>query len=43
MGWFYDHFGSYAIGLWSIAGILVLGALVVMLIPMQSSRPSALP
>jgi len=43
MGWLRDVTGSFNAGIYLVAGFLVLGAVVVSLIPMKSSRPRAAP
>ena len=43
VGWMYDMFHSYEMGLYSLAVLLAVGAVTVMMIPMRQSRPSALP
>lgn len=43
IGWFKDLTGSFNSGLYFVAGLLILGALIVWRIPMQSSRPRATP
>ncbi|MBJ3813573.1 4-hydroxyphenylacetate permease [Shimwellia pseudoproteus] len=43
VGWLKDLTGSFNSGLYLMAGLLVLGAIVVWLIPMPSSRPRATP
>ncbi|OAT49749.1 4-hydroxyphenylacetate permease [Providencia heimbachae] len=43
IGWLKDQTGSFNSGLYFVAGLLVVGALIVMAIPMKSSRPRATP
>ncbi|KEY60845.1 putative tartrate transporter [Serratia sp. DD3] len=43
MGWLKDVTGSFNAGIYLVASFLVLGAVVVSLIPMKSSRPRAAP
>ncbi|MEQ4709011.1 4-hydroxyphenylacetate permease [Providencia huaxiensis] len=43
IGWLKDQTGSFNSGLYFVAGLLVVGALLVMVIPMKNSRPRATP
>ncbi|WP_369310027.1 4-hydroxyphenylacetate permease [Providencia rettgeri] len=43
IGWLKDQTGSFNSGLYFVAGLLVVGALLVIAIPMKSSRPRATP
>lgn len=43
IGWLKDQTGSFNSGLYFVAGLLVVGALLVVAIPMKSSRPRATP
>lgn len=43
IGWLKDQTGSFNSGLYFVAGLLVVGALLVWWIPMQASRPRATP
>ncbi|MDD9338671.1 MAG: 4-hydroxyphenylacetate permease [Providencia heimbachae] len=43
IGWLKDQTGSFNSGLYFVAGLLVVGALIVMAIPMKNSRPRATP
>ncbi|OHT24646.1 4-hydroxyphenylacetate permease [Providencia stuartii] len=43
IGWLKDQTGSFNSGLYFVAGLLVIGAILVVLIPMKSSRPRATP
>ena len=43
IGWLKDQTGSFNSGLYFVAGLLVVGALLVAFIPMKSSRPRATP
>lgn len=43
IGWLKDQTGSFNSGLYFVAGLLVVGALLVMAIPMKNSRPRATP
>lgn len=43
IGWLKDQTGSFNLGLYFVAGLLVIGAILVVLIPMKSSRPRATP
>ncbi|UNH30223.1 4-hydroxyphenylacetate permease [Moellerella wisconsensis] len=43
IGWFKDTTGSFNSGLYFVAGLLVIGAIIVLFIPMKSSRPRATP
>ncbi|EMT6575266.1 TPA: 4-hydroxyphenylacetate permease [Providencia rettgeri] len=43
IGWLKDQTGSFNSGLYFVAGLLVVGALLVIAIPMKNSRPRATP
>ncbi|EDD5833809.1 4-hydroxyphenylacetate permease [Salmonella enterica subsp. enterica serovar Enteritidis] len=43
IGWLKDQTGSFNSGLYFVAGLLVLGAFLVWMIPMNDSRPRATP
>ncbi|EIW3594202.1 4-hydroxyphenylacetate permease [Salmonella enterica] len=43
IGWLKDQTGSFNSGLYFVAGLLVLGAFLVWMIPMNASRPRATP
>ncbi|EKT53488.1 4-hydroxyphenylacetate permease [Providencia sneebia DSM 19967] len=43
IGWLKDQTGSFNSGLYFVAGLLVIGAILVILIPMKNSRPRATP
>ncbi|ELX8380755.1 4-hydroxyphenylacetate permease [Providencia vermicola] len=43
IGWLKDQTGSFNSGLYFVAGLLVIGAILVVLIPMKNSRPRATP
>lgn len=43
IGWLKDATGSFNSGLWFVAALLILGALIVWAIPMKASRPRATP
>ena len=43
IGWLKDVTGSFNSGLWFVAALLVLGAVIIWVIPMKSSRPRATP
>lgn len=43
IGWLKDQTGSFNSGLYFVAGLLVVGALLVMVISMKNSRPRATP
>ena len=43
IGWLKDQTGSFNSGLYFVAGLLVVGALIVIAIPMKNSRPRATP
>ncbi|MEQ1974838.1 4-hydroxyphenylacetate permease [Xenorhabdus sp. SGI240] len=41
IGWLKDQTGHFNTGLYFVAGLLIIGALIVFLIPMKHSRPQA--
>ncbi|MBD1226642.1 4-hydroxyphenylacetate permease [Xenorhabdus griffiniae] len=41
IGWLKDQTGNFNAGLYFVAGLLIIGALIVFLIPMKHSRPQA--
>ncbi|MDC9607170.1 4-hydroxyphenylacetate permease [Xenorhabdus griffiniae] len=41
IGWLKDQTGNFNAGLYFVAGLLIIGALIVFLIPMRHSRPQA--
>ncbi|MCW2256126.1 ACS family 4-hydroxyphenylacetate permease-like MFS transporter [Providencia alcalifaciens] len=43
IGWLKDKTGSFNSGLYFVAGLLVIGAILVIFIPMKNSRPRATP
>ncbi|MEQ1961619.1 4-hydroxyphenylacetate permease [Xenorhabdus khoisanae] len=43
IGWLKDQTGSFNAGLYFVAGLLVIGALMVLFIPMQHARPRKTP
>lgn len=43
IGWLKDATGSFNAGLYYVAGMLILGCIIVYFIPMQDSRPRATP
>ncbi|PHI31560.1 4-hydroxyphenylacetate permease [Budvicia aquatica] len=43
IGWLKDQTGSFSSGLYFVAGLLLIGALVIWFIPMNKSRPRATP
>ncbi|MEX9821937.1 4-hydroxyphenylacetate permease [Providencia vermicola] len=43
IGWLKDQTGSFNSGLYFVAGLLVIGAILVVLIPMKNSGPRATP
>ncbi|KMJ46996.1 4-hydroxyphenylacetate permease [Xenorhabdus khoisanae] len=43
IGWLKDQTGSFNAGLYFVAGLLVIGALMVLFIPMQHARPRTTP
>lgn len=43
IGWLKDITGSFSSGLWFVAALLVIGAVIVWAIPMKGSRPRATP
>ncbi|REF26357.1 ACS family 4-hydroxyphenylacetate permease-like MFS transporter [Xenorhabdus cabanillasii] len=42
IGWLKDQTGSFDSGLYFVAGLLIIGALMVLLIPMKKSKPQAI-
>ncbi|MBD2811123.1 4-hydroxyphenylacetate permease [Xenorhabdus sp. Vera] len=43
IGWLKDQTGSFNSGLYFVAGLLIIGALMVLLIPMEHSKPRTTP
>ena len=43
IGWLKDQTGNFNSGLYFVAGLLVIGAIIIWLIPMKGSRPRATP
>ena len=43
IGWLKDITGSFSSGLWFVATLLVIGAVIIWAIPMKGSRPRATP
>ena len=43
IGWLKDITGSFSSGLWFVAALLVIGAVIIWAIPMKGSRPRATP
>ncbi|MBD2785725.1 4-hydroxyphenylacetate permease [Xenorhabdus sp. DI] len=43
IGWLKDQTGDFNTGLYFVAGLLVIGALMVFLIPMKQERPQVIP
>ncbi|MBD2797466.1 4-hydroxyphenylacetate permease [Xenorhabdus sp. 18] len=43
IGWLKDQTGNFNAGLYFVAGLLVIGALMVFLIPMKQERPQVIP
>lgn len=43
IGWLKDQTGSFSSGLYFVAGLLIIGALIIWFIPMKSSRPESFP
>ena len=43
IGWLKDVTGSFSSGLWFVAALLVIGAVIIWAIPMKGSRPRATP
>ena len=40
IGWLKDVTGSFSSGLWFVAALLVIGAVIIWAIPMKGSRPA---
>lgn len=43
IGWLKDQTGNFNSGLYFVAGLLIVGAIIIWLIPMKGSRPRATP
>ena len=43
IGWLKDITGSFSSGLWFVAALLIIGAVIIWAIPMKGSRPRATP
>ena len=43
IGWLKDITGSFSSGLWFVAALLVIGAMIIWAIPMKGTRPRATP
>ena len=43
IGWLKDITGSFSSGLWFVAALLVIGAMIIWVIPMKGTRPRATP